>query len=229
MIRSIYYSVFKLPQLLTLGAQTYDILMKRHPENVLLAGLLQNLSDALKKAEAAVGSTTKEPGTEDVQSSDARRDDNYVGLVQYIQACTRRVAQPAIQEASKRLLAIFTANGRKLYNFSYAKQTAAMESLFADLDSDEARKDLAIIGATEWLNELKADHEAFKAAYAQRGTEKAGKDILTDEAAAKLLRQALKSLYGGIDAFSIGGQISGIEETIDILNEAIDRAVASAK
>ena len=199
------------------------------PAQKITPGFLQNLSDALKKAEAAVGSTTKEPGTEEVQSSDARRDDNYIGLVQHIQACTRRVAQPAIQEASKRLLAIFTANGRELYSFSYAKQTAAMESLFVDLGSDEARKDLTTTGATEWLKELKADHEAFKAAYAKRGTEKAGTNILTDEAAAKLLRQALKSLYGGVDAFSIGGQIRGIEETIDILNEAIGRAVASAK
>ena len=50
------------------------------------------------------------------------------------------------QEASKRLLAIINQNGgRSLYRYGYSKQTAALESLFKDLNSAEALKDLATI------------------------------------------------------------------------------------
>ena len=123
MIQSIPFSVFDLPELLALGAQSHQIVSERYPEEALLTNILQHLSNALKEAEAAVGSTTKEALTDEVKRS----------------------------------------------------------------------------------------------------------DVPTDVAAEKKLKLALEGLYGGINAFFIGGLITGIEDTIDVLNEAIDRALSSAR
>ena len=51
----------------------------------------------------------------------------------------------------------------------------------------------------------------------------------TRSAARKELQPALENLYTVVDAFFISAQIEGLEETIDILNKTIDRALASAR
>lgn len=229
MIEPVPYSTFSLSQLLTLGDQSYKIVKEQHPKNPLLAGVLERLSSAVETAEAAIGSTGKEALAEQVQLSDARRDDNYVGLCKHIEAGLKRHSSPAYQDACKRLIAIFNQNGRNLHRYSYASQTATLQSLFNDLDNAEAKADLSTVKATEWLKELKADQEAFDKVYAQRSKEKAGKDIPTDEAARKELKPAMENLYSVLNAFFISEQIRGLDSTLDILNETIARALASAR
>ena len=230
MIRSIPYSSFDLAQLITLSDQSYKIVQDRHSREVLLVGVLKNLSDAIEKARPAVGSTTKEALTEQVRLNDARRDDNYAGMIMHIEAGLKRHSMPSYQGACERLKALFDKNGgRALYRYSYSKQTASMESLFKDLESKQAQTDIETINATKWLKELKADHEAFKKVYAQRDEEEASKNIPTNEEAAKLLKPELSSLLTVVDAFHISRQIEGIQGTIDVLNETIDRAVSAAR
>ena len=232
MIRSVPYSRLELPELLTLSDQSYQVVTERHPEAAILASALNPLSDAMDETRLALGSTTKEELTEQVEIADARRDDSYKALVAYIKAGLLRHSQLSYQEASKRLLAIINQNGgRSLYRYGYSKQTAALESLFKDLNSAEALKDLATIQATKWLDDLKADHEAFKTVYAQREKVRANKskNIPTDDSARRKLQPALENLYTLVDAFFISAQIEGLKETIDILNKTIDRALASAR
>jgi hypothetical protein len=100
---------------------------------------------------------------------------------------------------------------------------------FDDLDNDQSKADLKTINATEWLQELRAENEAFKKAYAKRGKQKAVKDIPTDEAALKLLKPSMDNLFTVINAYHINGQVKDIEKTIDLLNETIARSLASAR
>lgn len=121
-----------------------------------------------------------------------------------------------------------TKINRQLNKLSYDDQSAALKSLFNDLDTDAARADLETIGATEWLKELKADHEAFEAGYQQRNIEKSTRDIPTDLEARKLLASALDDLITVINAFKLSSQLENVDRTIALLNGTIDRARIAA-
>ena len=159
----------------------------------------------------------------------ATPDEIYIGLTGHIEAGLRRRSKPAYQEACKRLMAIVNQNGRALYSYSYNKQTATLESFFDDLDNDQSRADLETINATEWLKELKAANEAFKKAYAERVKQETSKDVPTNEAALKLLKPSIDSLFTVITAYYINGQVEGIEKTIGLLNEANARSLSAAR
>ena len=231
MLRSIPYTVLNLAQLLALCDQIYKVVKERHPEEASLAGFLKSFSDAIEQAKLALASTIKEELTDAVETADALRDDCYVVLLTFIRAGLRRSAQPAYQQACERLFAIFDQNGGyALYNYSYNDQTAALESLLKDLDSPQAQADIEAIEATQRLKELKAAHEAFKAVYAEREKARATKkNMPTDKAATKLLQGAREKLFIMLDAHHLSGQVEGIDETIDIINSSIKRALASAR
>ena len=104
-----------------------------------------------------------------------------------------------------------------------------MESFFDYLDNDQSRADLETINATEWLKELKAANEAFKKAHAERVKRETSKDVPTNEAALKLLKPSIDSLFTVINAYYINGQVEGIDETISLLNEANARSLSAAR
>ena len=97
------------------------------------------------------------------------------------------------------------------------------------MDNPQASEDLATINATEWFEELKADNEALKKAFTERVKTTAVKKVPTDAVAMKGLTQALNLFITVINAAQIHNQIIGIEKTIDMLNEAISGALASAR
>ena len=196
---------------------------------MLLSGVMQALAEGIEQTSLAIGSTQKEPGTEDVTALDSKRDMSYSALLRLITAGLMRHAVPEHQEACKRLTDIFDKNDRGLNKLSYDKQSAALKSLFKDLDNEISQADLATIQATQWLEDLKADHNAFEAAYQKRSMEKLAQNILTDIEARKQLVIALNNVINVINAFKLSAQLDGVDATITLLNEIIDRAIIAAK
>ena len=229
MIRSLGHSKLNLSQLLTLADRIYKTVQENHPEEALLSGIMQALAEAIEQASLAIGSTRKESGTEDITTLDGKRDMSYSALLRLINAGLMRHSVPNHQEACKRLTEIFDKNDRGLNKLSYDKQSAALKSLFKDLDEEAAKADLATIRATQWLKELKADNEAFEAAYQKRSMEKSTQNILTDIEARRQLVIALNNVVNALNVFKLSNQIENVEATMTLLNEIIDRAQLAAK
>ncbi len=229
MIRSLGHSKLNLSQLLTLADRIYKTVQENHPEEALLSGIMQALAEAIEQASLAIGSTRKESGTEDITTLDGKRDMSYSALLRLINAGLMRHSVPNHQEACKRLTEIFDKNDRGLNKLSYDKQSAALKSLFKDLDEEAAKADLATIRATQWLKELKADNEAFEAAYQKRSMEKSTQNILTDIEARRQLVIALNNVVNALNVFKLSNQIENVEATMTLLNEIIDRAQIAAK
>lgn len=229
MIRPITHSNLSLSQLLTLADRICKTVLENHPDEALLAGVMKILAEAIEQASLAIGSTQKEPGTEDVTLLDGKRDMSFSALLRLITAGLFRHSVPEHQEACKRLTEIFDKNDRGLNKLSYDKQSAALKSLFKDLDKKAPLADLATIQATQWLEDLKADHEAFEAAYQKRSMENSNRNILTDLEARKQLVTALNNVVNVINVFKLSGQLENVDTTIPLLNEIIDRAQIAAK
>lgn len=229
MIKKIPYSYFSLKSLASFADQVISIVEKSHAEELMLAGMVQAIRESREKAIQAINSTLKEDLTEQVIQLDAQRDDSFVSLRNHIDAGLLRHRHPEYQEACKRLSVIFLKNGRMLNKLGYQEQSAALSSLFMDLSDASAMEDLKNIHALEWLEELKKDQEEFLIVYTQRGEEKAGKDIPRDEDAFKELKTAMDNLFILLNAFQISKQVSGLDATIDTINESIDRTLASMR
>lgn len=220
------YTQITLSGLVTLADRTITAVNNRHPEQPFFVKSISKLDAARVKASGAINSDTKLAGTKSVTQSDNDRDNSADSLKAHIKAGLKR-NNVTYREACERLYEIFEKNNLALSDLPYDEESAALVSLFADLDMPQAVTDLATVNATEWLEELKADQSAFKAAVLVRSEEKVTKQVLTDAEAESLIIPALKSFYKVTDVAEENELVEGASETIAQLNAIIAEIVTA--
>ena len=150
----ISFSLLSIETILELANQCTKIISAKHPEDPMLAGPLSNLEPPKKKAALAIDSGRKQELIEQVNDADVQRDHAFIGFRKYIEVYQFKEWDRKAVNASSNLLAIIKKYGAQLYKEDFAMQSTLMNSLFKDLDTEQAKADLATLGLEDWLIHL---------------------------------------------------------------------------
>ena len=222
MINKVYFSSLNLNKLIKLAERSNEILEVNHSDNLLIISVVENVGAIVSKARTALGNGMVQNLTTEVFQKDTYRDETFKGLRMLIDAGSKRHARPDFQKASFRLAKVFDSHGKNLYRWSYEEQTKALRNLFQDLEKDQAVQDLQAIGATEWLQELKHDQEAFDEVFARHKKQKEDEEKTADREVWLELKPALENLYTVINALATTDQVEDLDQTIGQINDEID-------
>lgn len=146
---------------------------------------IKALSDELSEA-ANKGKVSSE-----LERLDIERDEALRKLGQAISGYAN-IPVPALSEHGKALQAIFAKYGARIADLGYVAETGELESLFGDLDADDAKPHVeALEGMSGLLSDLKEAQAAFVSAQVAQGkTTSAEKE----KASASEIRKPLVSL-----------------------------------
>ena len=226
MIRTIPTSLLSLSLLTTLCEQISNIVNRKFGDNPIISPILGKLNQAIEKAQLAINSSQLMELTEQVRIQDQKRDDGYRAFRDYVLAGTRRLNE-TFRNACLSIAKILDQNGFSLYRLGYSEQTAALKSLFTDLQSIE--QDLKTADCIEWLEELKQAQSEFEEVHDKRIEKSSLKDIPTDKEAKTELVPVLELLLNSLEVLHASKQIEHMENTIKQVNETIDSTVKKAR
>jgi hypothetical protein len=156
----------------------------------------------------------KNPMTIKLINADDRRDDSFLVFKSYVTIQEMR-QDPAIVEASKKVMAIIKLAGKELYSFNRVEETAALNNLFSELEKPEISEAITLMGATEFLNELKD----AQAAYMDLIEEIKNKPIGTNLTFGNTRRPLEKSLRELFNCIEIMATIENAEPWFEIINK----------
>ena len=225
-ITRIPYTKISLEDLITLSNRVYTVLEERHPDEDFFRGVLGKVTAGVAMGTQAMGSTRASSLTDSIEAADRDRDDSFDSLRYHVRAGLKR-NNALYQHACERLYAIFQRNGLNLSRLPYNQQSGALASLFADLNESQATRDLEVVHATAWLQELKDDQIAFEEALRSRVEERSENEVPTDAEAREALIPALKGLFKTLDVAEENELVAEISETLTRCNVII-REVTSA-
>lgn len=227
MLENIPYSTHSLGSLATLA----DALSKKARTNHLTDAMIQastsNITSAVTMAQKAIGSSTGSSFTKEIREADDIRDRCYRGLRDHVVAGMERITNTAYKEACEKLNVVFEKNNTLLASLPYREETAALESLLADLKP--MGEYLSQANASEWVQELQDANDRFKALLAVRSSETAKEEVPTDAEAKSAISDALRIFSATLDSLSAFGQPVGIAATITELNQIIIEANQAAR
>lgn len=227
MISNIPYTLIPLPGLVTMSERSVQVLNSRHPDEAFFLRTIDKLLFASGLATRAIGSSRQAEGTKTVVAADDDRDASFDSVRDHVKAGLKR-NNPEYKAACERLYGIFKKNNLNLSRLPYDEETGALISLFEDLSGSQPEADLAMINASEWLAELKRDQTAFENAVKARASEKKEvSEIPTDAVAKEALIPALKSFYRVIDVAEENEIVTGVSETIGLINVIIQEVVTA--
>ena len=124
--------------------------------------------------EEALDVIRKSSLTDDLIAADTLRDTTFSGLVGTVKSMANHY-KAEIRAAAARLQVVFDNYGNIAIK-SYDKETTAINQLIADLEGTYAA-DVATLGLTEWVAELKAQNMAFDILKKSRHTEDSTKTL----------------------------------------------------
>ncbi|MCY1722604.1 DUF6261 family protein [Prolixibacteraceae bacterium Z1-6] len=228
MLNKILFSYFTLEALIALVQKISTLLSAKLPENPMATKLISRLQPQIATALQAIGSTTKTPLTQNVKGADVRRDNTYRSLRDHIQAGLGRQNE-AYRAACEALWPEFEKNGLKLYNIARDKETAAIDSLLADLLKPKNQPHLVTTFTTEWVTELDNDNRAYVEATRERSAIRSTDDTVLDQEAFKDLKTSLDLLENMLNTMQAMGDPANIDEVIAEVSQYISEANTAAK
>ena len=228
MLNKIRYSYFTLAALTALVQKIVNLLSAQLPEHQMVQTILTRFQPQLQTALQAIGSTIKQPLTEIVTAADLRRDNTFRSLRDTIKAGLRRQNE-AYRAACEALWIEFEKNGLQLYTIPRDTETAAINSLLADLQKPEHAAHLATTNTTDWLTELDNDNQAYVAASAQRSAERSADDTVRDAEAFKDLKTSLELLENILNTMVAMNDPRGIDTIVAEISQYITEANTAAK
>ncbi|MFZ4548865.1 MAG: DUF6261 family protein, partial [Bacteroidales bacterium] len=157
--------------------------------------------------------------TDDIAEADDLRDNTFIGLCDAIKSAGRHF-RPEVQQAASRLQVII-GNHSNLIRKSYDEETAAINSLINDFNTVGAA-DVAIIGLTDWVNELQANNNAFDDLKKGRYTEEAGKTQLQMKEVRLQLDEAYHAIVNRINALIVVNGETAYSNFVNELNQRVE-------
>lgn len=104
--------------------------------------------------------------TEILSKQDQERDDAFVFLKKYIAAFFRK--KENLKQAGELLYGLIKKQGLDLHKENYVVETAKLKALFTSFEATDAKAALTLLGADNWLDDLKAAQEKFEDIYNQK-------------------------------------------------------------
>lgn len=228
MLNKIRYSYFTLAALTALVQKIVTLLSTKLPDNQMVITLLARFQPQLETAIQAIGSTTKTPLTVIVKQADLKRDNSFRSLRDHVKAGLNRENE-SYRSACEALWPEFEKNGTQIDRLPREKQTAATESLLADLQKNKNQPHLLTTNTTDWVSELDNDNRAYVTATTQRSSERSTDDTVLDHEAFKALRTSLDLLENILNTMQAMGDPVDVDEVVAEISQYIAEANAAAK
>ena len=227
-ITKVPFSTLSIETVLELTKQCSDALSTNHAEDPILSAPLENLKEPIQRAKIAIASSRKKELTEEINEADFQRDRAFIGFRKYVEAFQFKDWDRNSQKAAANLIGIIEKHGKNLYREGLTVQSALLASLFEDLNTEQAKSDLATLNVEEWLNHLKNLQDEFSAMIKRRDELEAKKDIPTKADAKTELVKNLGILLSGLD-FLMNTQSTKYGEIGNLINKIIERIMASQR
>ena len=222
------FSLLSVESVLELTTQTGDTIATNHAEDALLSSALAALDEPKQQATLAIGSSYKQELTEKVNEADRKRDRGFIGFRKHVEADLFNDWDLASQEAANNIMLLIQKHGTRLHREGLTVQSALMTSLFADLEAEQAKADVATLGLTQWLSELKDMQSEFTGLFQERNELESAKSIPTKAVAKAGLVKAVSVLLNGL-YFLAATQPDTYEETSKLVTEIVNRIVTSER
>lgn len=165
----------------------------------------------------AIDVIRKSAKTSKLSDADHKRDGTNTGLGFVIEGYTYHFNDKK-REAAERLEIVHNSFGN-INRKGYEAETAAIDTMVDKLLNDYS-EDLALLKLTEWVTELKADNEAFKAISDERYSDEAAKTQLKMKAVRKEVDVAYRNITNLINALVL---VHGAETYAPFINELNQR------
>lgn len=206
------FSYFNIQETDQFGRFVSHTLAAEHPEDPWIPDLVADLTDPLKKTQQAIGSSTKLQETEAIQGADTAVDTSFRGFVKVIMGY--QLSPVAAESAAANvLMPLIEQNNKRLYRMGYDEQSARLNSLFTDLEGEDAKQALEALGLTTWLTTLKAQLKALEDLRKARTNTSATTETPTDREAKSALREAIEFVLSDINTLIRRNKVPGLEET----------------
>ncbi len=227
MLLKIVYSLYTLTSLSELARSIKSLLNAKYPAEQIVISLISKIDQSQAIALQAIGSSTKQGLTDLLHAADAKRDNSFVALRDYVASGLRRENAP-YRAACQALWPLFEKNDTTLYRLPFRVETQSIESLLTDLKAGDAPVHLATINATEWVEELDSNNQAFVDVQLQRASAKTTDTTVTDDEAFKHLTVSLELVNSTMDSLAMM-EVAGVEAVAAELNTYISDANTNAR
>ena len=202
MISLISFSSLRVDEYFTFGKRVLERLNSIDATALNLTGPKEKLQESINKLdEALIKSSTKDL-TQLIANADSDRDESFVALCRLVEACNKRI-KPEWKYPTQQLLHTIQDYGRNLQNFSYAKESSRLNNLLSDLENkEELTSAIEMIGAQEWVAELKNAQQIFEEKIEIRGDRRACTSYMNSHDACLLVRDACVALFKYLDVMN---------------------------
>jgi hypothetical protein len=158
--------------------------------------------------------------TSELFDADIKRDITFSGLAGAVKSAGKHFTTET-KQAAGRVKLVFDHYGN-VAKKPYDEETAAINSMITDLNSDYAA-DVATLGIAGWLTELKANNDAFDALKKSRYTEEASKTQLRMKQVRMEVDKAYNTMIERINALIIVNGAEPYAAFVNELNQRVDK------
>jgi hypothetical protein len=202
MIKTLPYSHMRVDEYYTLSMQILALL-KPHSEEAQLSVLHTSIARAISKVDQAYLKLPHKRLTLSVKEADSTRDRLFMAFRYYVESCYYR-EKTEWGNAPQLLIEVIRLLGWTLYSDSYGKETARLNQLFNEIDTNsELSEAITKIAATDLYNELKESQVNFESVFKSRNEANATLPNVKTEDAIVELRRLLQVLINYVDSMAM--------------------------
>lgn len=226
-MKKISFSILSHEELLTISTSMSHVLSPLLKTDAYLGQLNAIIKKVVKDLSVALGKDMTSDWTELVKAKDIKRDRAFIGFRDFVKACTNS-PELEVQVAAGNIIKVINNKGWTLYKEGYASQSARLDSLFEELETEEGRQALVNVKAEDWYNNLKQAHGDFLEGMQGKTEEEAKDDIPWMSKSRRKLYKYLKALlsYLEMQAELVGDQYAEVARQVD---EIVGSAMAVAR
>ena len=141
----------------------YSVMLVKRPKPLIetwgMSAVLKHYLEALDDEKAALDIMRKHKGSRPLTNFDNNRDATCRGFIASVKALRYHFDQE-VRNASQRIMDVFKHYG-DIPGRSYDAETAAINDLLRELDTDERTADLKTLKVMDWRDRLDAENQAF--------------------------------------------------------------------
>jgi len=227
MIKPILHQLLTVDEFYTLSKEIIRAIEASTLDEASKTQMLNRLTRNFDLLESAINRETKNPLTQVLEMDDEQRDRVFLGLRSFIEAHTYHW-DTAVSESANALASIIRRHGWSLHNEGFTTQTAALNSLCAELEQEPASNHIIQTEATQWLSkltEMQAHYEATKQKREELDTY--DKPIVTETR--KAVYEDLTAVIKYIEGNMLLSASPEMETLTVTLNQIIGQITTSAK
>ena len=197
-MKNFVHSILNSNELYTASKRINEIATQNLGDDSYVVKVCAKLDEDNSDMAKALGKALNSVFTPQLIEKDDKRDMAFIGLRDYISAYCHSNS-PAKVSAALALSAIIGDIGNSIYNLGYAAETAKLNELFTRLSTPDAVQAIDLIGAGDWLGQLKLSQDEFENVYKTKIDVESGIDYPLVKDAKKRIITHLDALLSYID------------------------------